>query len=191
MRARRSTACGRSARGSRRRTRPTGRSASSRPTGASRGSRRSWASTASRRSGPTRPSSPAAPRGGRVSARGEPDRGGENERERLNRNLDQLLEELRIALPGVQVLFAFLLAVPFSARFNRTTDLQQDVSFGPLVLAALASLLLIAPSVHHRILFRQGDKEQLVLTANRLALAGLTCLALAFTGALLLVTDVI
>jgi hypothetical protein len=109
--------------------------------------------------------------------------------ERADRNLTELVAELRLALPGVQVLFAFLLAVPFADGFTRITEFQKNIYFATLVCTAISAALLIAPSVHHRIVFRQGDKEYLVETSNRLAIAGLSFLALAMTLALLLITD--
>ena len=115
----------------------------------------------------------------------------ETEDERLDRNLSELLNELRVALPGVQVLFAFLLGVPFTQRFAQLAAYQQDIYFGTLICAAAASLFLIAPSAHHRIEFRLRDKRHIVLLANRLAIIGLGFLALAMTGVVLLVTDFI
>lgn len=113
----------------------------------------------------------------------------ETEKERLDRNLNELLGELRVALPGVQVLFAFLLTVPFSQRFAKVTDFQEKVYFGTLLLTAVASALLIAPTSHHRLQFRQQAKFQIVATANKFAIAGLAALALAMVGAVLLITD--
>lgn len=113
----------------------------------------------------------------------------ETEKERLDRNLNELLGELRVALPGVQVLFAFLLTVPFSQRFAGVTAFQEKVYFATLLLTAVASALLIAPTAHHRIQFRQQDKFRIVATANKLAIAGLGALALAMVGAVLLITD--
>jgi hypothetical protein len=115
----------------------------------------------------------------------------ESEEERADRNLGELLGELRVALPGVQVLFAFLLIVPFNPGFPEVTPFQQKLYLVTLLLAAAASAFLIAPSVHHRILFRQQEKEYLVVTANRLVVIGLGCLALAMTAAVVLVTDVV
>lgn len=114
---------------------------------------------------------------------------GESELERADRNLVELLGGLRVALPGVQVLFAFLLVVPFNARFEQVTAFQEKVYFATLVLTAVASALLIAPTIHHRLEFRKGDKDHLVRVSNRLAIAGLGVLALAMTGAVLFVTD--
>ena len=113
----------------------------------------------------------------------------ETSAERADRNLTELLGELRVALPGIQVLFAFLLIVPFSARFDRVTAFQEKVYFGTLVCTALASALLIAPSMHHRIEFGKGDKEHVVKTSHRLTVVGLTLVALGMTGVMVLVTD--
>ncbi len=113
----------------------------------------------------------------------------ETEHERLDRNLDELLGELRVALPGVQVLFAFLLIVPFNARFTEVTPFQEKVYFATLLVTAVSSLLLIAPGVHHRLLFRRDEKRYLVRTANRLAISGLSLLGLAVALAIMLVTD--
>ncbi len=115
----------------------------------------------------------------------------ESEEERLNRELDQLLEELRVAMPGVQVLFAFLLMVPFQQRFAQVSEFQRDVYFVTLLAAAAASALFVAPSAYHRIMFRARDKPMLVRLSSRLAVAGLVCLAIAMNGAVLLVTDVL
>jgi hypothetical protein len=111
--------------------------------------------------------------------------------ERADRNLAELLGELRVALPGVQVLFAFLLVVPFSEGFARVTEFQQSIYFATLLCSAAASAMLIAPTAYHRINFRQQDKIHIVLVSNRLALAGLAALALAMTGVILLITDVL
>jgi Family of unknown function (DUF6328) len=116
---------------------------------------------------------------------------GETEKERLDRNLQDLLQGLRVALPGVQVLFAFLLVVPFQTGFQEVTDFQKDVYFVTLLSTALASVLLIGPSARHRARFREGDKRWVVITGNRLATTGLVFLGLAIAGALLLITDVL
>jgi hypothetical protein len=84
----------------------------------------------------------------------------------LDRELIELLNELRVALPGVQVLFAFLLAVPFANGWERVTDLQRDVFFVAFLATAAASILLIAPSAHHRLRWREGDKEQMLRRAG-------------------------
>src|SRR5215210_9462632 len=87
----------------------------------------------------------------------------ESERERLDRNLQEMLGELRVALPGVQVLFAFLLVVPFNQRFGQVTPFQEKVYFVTLLFAAAASVCLIAPTMHHRITFRHQQKEYVVV----------------------------
>jgi hypothetical protein len=115
----------------------------------------------------------------------------ETDQERVDRNLLELLGELRVALPGVQVLFAFLLVVPFNPRWEDVTVFQEKVYFVTLMCAAAASACLIAPTVHHRIEFRHQDKEHIVVMSNRLANAGLAFLAVAMTGAILLVTDLL
>jgi hypothetical protein len=113
----------------------------------------------------------------------------ESEAERLDRNLGELLQELRVALPGVQVLFAFLLAVPFQQNFSKITGFQEKVYFATLLLTAISAVLLISPSAYHRMTFRMQQKDDLVFLANKLAIAGLTFLALAMTGAITLITD--
>jgi hypothetical protein len=115
----------------------------------------------------------------------------ETEDERLDRELDQLLQELRVAMPGVQVLFAFLLAVPFQQRFAEVTEFQRDVYFATLLAAAVTSALFIAPTAYHRMMFRGRDKPRLVAMSSRFALAGLGALAIAMNGAILLVTDML
>src|SRR5689334_14578881 len=115
----------------------------------------------------------------------------ESEKERLDRNLNELLGELRVALPGVQVLFAFLLAVPFNQRFGTATEFEKGVYYVTLVSTALAAALLIAPSATHRILFRADDKHHIVFRANRFAVIGFFVLGIAMTSAVLLVTHFI
>ena len=116
---------------------------------------------------------------------------GETHQERINRELLELLNELRVALPGVQFLFAFLLVVPFSQGVDELTDFQRDVYLVALLAAAIATALLIAPAAQHRVLFRQRDKDALLRRSNRSAFAGLVVLALAVCSALLLVVDVL
>jgi hypothetical protein len=111
--------------------------------------------------------------------------------EDLDRELTEFMNELRVALPGVQVLFAFLLAVPFANGWTRVTDLQRDVFFVAFIATAAASILLIAPSSYHRLRWREGDKEQMLRTSNRLAIAGTTFLALGMTAAVFLITDLL
>src|SRR4051794_13379709 len=111
----------------------------------------------------------------------------ETHHERVDRELIELLNELRVALPGVQVLFAFLLTVPFTQRFGQTTEIQRDIYLVTLILAALSSVLLIAPSSQHRLLFRKKDKEQLLFRSNIYAIAGFICLGAAMSSAVLFV----
>jgi hypothetical protein len=111
--------------------------------------------------------------------------------EDLDRELIELLNELRVALPGVQVLFAFLLAVPFTQRFDRVTALQRDMFFFTLMATTASTVLLIAPSAYHRLRWRQHDKEHMLRLSNVLAIAGTALLALAMSGAVLLITDVL
>jgi hypothetical protein len=111
--------------------------------------------------------------------------------ERESRRLLELLNELRVALTGVQIMFAFLLTVPFTQRFAQVTTFQRDVYFVTLLCAAAATALLISPSAHHRMLFRRHQKHQLVVLGNTLTLIGLAFLALAMTGVILLITDVL
>ena len=115
----------------------------------------------------------------------------EDQSERLDRELIELLNELRVALPGVQVLFGFLLTVPFAQGWQRVTDTERLVFFLTFLSTAVATVLLIAPSAQHRILWRARDKDSLLRRANALALAGTVFLALSVTGAVWVVTDVI
>jgi len=115
----------------------------------------------------------------------------ESQKERLDRNLQEMLGELRVALPGVQVLFAFLLVVPFNQRFGQVTDFQKTLYLITLLFTTASSICLIAPSAHHRLEFRRQDKENIVTTGNRIVVVGLALLAIAMTGAVLFVTDVI
>jgi uncharacterized protein DUF6328 len=116
---------------------------------------------------------------------------GEDPKERVDRELIELLNELRVALPGVQVLFAFLLTVPFSQGWASVTAFQKDVYFASFLATALSTALLIAPSTYHRIHFRAKNKEQLLFTANRLSIAGTAFLAIAIAGAVFFLTDVL
>ena len=112
----------------------------------------------------------------------------ETESQRLDRNTLELMAELRVALPGVQVLFAFLLVVPFNPRFDEVSPFLEGVYLLTLLCTAGASAFLIAPSVHHRLRFRRQEKEQIVVVGNRLAIVGLGLLAVAMTGAVGLIT---
>jgi membrane-bound acyltransferase YfiQ involved in biofilm formation len=115
----------------------------------------------------------------------------EDDQERLNRQMMELLNELRVAMPGVQILFGFLLTVPFQQRFQRVTEFQETVYFVTLVSAAVAAAFLIAPSAYHRMMFQQHDKPNIITIGTGQMLVGLAALALAMNGAVLLVTDVL
>ncbi len=115
----------------------------------------------------------------------------ETRKERINRELTELLTELRVALPGVQMLFAFLLTVPFSARFGTLTLLESRAFYATFACTTIASIFLIAPSSNHRLAFRAQDKERLLFRANRFAIAGIVCLALAIGGAVFLISEMV
>ena len=119
------------------------------------------------------------------------ERTGEDPQERTARELIELLNELRVILPGVQVLFAFLLMVPFTQRFPDLDDLETGVFFVTLLCTAVATALLIAPSAHHRILWRGGLREQRLVLGNRLTIAGLIFLLPAIVGVVFVITDFI
>src|SRR5919202_356251 len=104
--------------------------------------------------------------------------------ERSDRQLAELMQEVRVAQTGVQVLFGFLLTVPFTNRFGTLAGGEKALYFATLVAAGAAAMLLIAPTSHHRILFQCGDKDHIVRMSNRYAIAGLACVALAMVGAL-------
>src|SRR5690349_11758680 len=99
--------------------------------------------------------------------------GAEDKQDRVNRELIELLNELRVALPGVQVLFAFMLVVPFSQGFSKVTVPQRWVYFGSFMCAAFGTALLIAPSSYHRLRFRHHDKERMLFASNRMAIGGM------------------
>jgi hypothetical protein len=110
---------------------------------------------------------------------------------RRDRQMLELLNELRVALPGVQILFAFLLTVPFSVRFDKLTGFQRDVYYVTLMATALSTACLIAPSAAHRLLFHQRQRPWIVESANELTIAGLCFLAVALGGSVLLITDLL
>jgi hypothetical protein len=123
---------------------------------------------------------------------GEPDpSAAEDEAERNSRRLLELLQEMRVATAGVQILFGFLLAVPFQQGFERVTSFQRHVYLLVLICTALSAALLIAPTSMHRLLFRRGQKLEIIEYANRMVISGLILLALAMVGVVLLLTDVI
>jgi hypothetical protein len=141
----------------------------------------SWRGAGTPAGTPSAPASPGADDTGRH----------ETEAERIDRNLDELLQELRVASIGVQVLFGFLLALPFTVRFARLDDGQRALYLVDLLLAALSIALLIGPAAQHRLVFRQHKKAQLLARANVMAIGGLVALGCAITGAVLLVTTVV
>lgn len=120
-----------------------------------------------------------------------PDVGGESEKQRLDRELIELLNELRVVLTGIQVLFAFLLTMPFTDRFRDLVPTQRLMFSAAFTVTATASVLLIAPTAYHRLRFRQQDKERMLRWANRFAIAGIGLLAIAIGTIVLLVIDVL
>ena len=118
---------------------------------------------------------------------GGDERRGESEHERLDRNLEELNGELRVVVTGVQVLFAFLLIVPFDTGFAHAGSFEKTVYTVTLAFTALAAVCVIAPSARHRFTFREDDKRGLVFSSNRTVIVGLGFLALAMVGCVLLV----
>jgi hypothetical protein len=114
-----------------------------------------------------------------------------DEHAKRDRQMIELLNELRIALPGVQILFAFLLTVPFSQRFAKLTAFQRDDYYFTLLATTLSTACLIAPSAAHRLRFHKRDRNWLIESANAMTIAGLVTLAFAITGAVTLITDVL
>jgi hypothetical protein len=125
--------------------------------------------------------------GSRGVPAGSGGRPGETEAERADRNLIELLQELRVAGLGVQVLFGFLLSLPFTNRFTKLHPAQRDLYLACLLLAAMSTALLLGPVAYHRIVFRRHEKETLIRTANRMELGGLVTVGLATSAAVLLV----
>lgn len=116
---------------------------------------------------------------------------GETRKQRIDRELNELLGELRIALPGVQMLFAFLLTVPFYARFESLDGLSRAIFFATFAFTTVAAVFMIAPSSNHRISFRAREKERLLLRANRFAIVGLAFLALAICGVMFFISAMV
>ena len=116
---------------------------------------------------------------------------GESEKERLDRNFQELPQGLRVALPGVQFLFAFLLILPFQDAYEDVTPFQEKVYFATLICTAIATACLIAPPVRHRVLFRQGVKDWILFNSNTVVQVGFVFLALAISGVMLLIADFI
>ncbi len=115
--------------------------------------------------------------------------GHETEKQRWERNFADLLQELRVAQTGVQILFAFLLMLPVTAQFEQTTLVQRGMYLVALLAAAFATGAIISPVAFHRMLFRRGRKPQLVRFAHRMAIVGLGCMLVAMATSVLLITD--
>ena len=115
----------------------------------------------------------------------------ESRKERVDRELDEMLSEVRVALPGVGILFAFLLTLPFTERFLDLDSTQRRVYFASFLCAAGAIALLISPSAYHRLHFRDGDKEQMLFTSTHLMVTGLGLTALAIAGSVFVITDLL
>jgi amino acid transporter len=113
----------------------------------------------------------------------------ETPKERADRELIELLNELRVVLPGVTVLLAFLLAVPFAKGWTRVTEFQRNVFVVAFLSTAVSVALLTAPSSYHRLRFRQGNKERMVRIGNRLAIAGIAASAVSLLAVVVLVMD--
>jgi hypothetical protein len=114
----------------------------------------------------------------------------ETELERADRNLVELLQEVRVVQTGVQILFGFLLTIAFQPKFEKLSSFQKGVYLGTLVAAATTLIMLTAPSSWHRLLFRQGDKEHLVEIANRFTMFGLASMGLTMVGVVMLLSDI-
>ena len=112
-----------------------------------------------------------------------------NDEEKRDRQMMELLNELRVALPGVQFLLAFLLTVPFAQGFERITSFQKSIFYAALLFTAASVVFLIAPSATHRLRFHQNDRAFIVESAHKYLIAGLACLAVALILALVMVTD--
>ena len=116
---------------------------------------------------------------------------GETRNEKLQRNIGELLQELRVAQAGVQILFGFLLSVVFTDRFHDASGFEKSLPLSAVALAVAATALLTAPAAWHRLLFRTGSRERILTVGNRLVLVGLVCLALAITSTVALIAKVV
>jgi len=115
----------------------------------------------------------------------------ENQKERIDRELIELLNEIRVVLPGAQVLFAFLLTLPFTQRFESLTAIDRDAYFVALICTAIGTSMLMAPTMNHRLRFREHDKEHMLLWFNKLTLAGSGFLAAAIALSVYVVTGML
>jgi Family of unknown function (DUF6328) len=120
-----------------------------------------------------------------------PEHTGETRNEQLTRNIGELLQELRVAQAGVQILFGFLLSVVFTDRFHDASGFEKSLHLSAVALAVAATALLTAPAAWHRLLFRTGSRERILTVGNRLVLVGLVCLALAITSTVALIAKVV
>jgi hypothetical protein len=125
---------------------------------------------------------------GRTDTGGQPD---ESAKERVDRELIEFLNEVRVVLPGVQVLFAFLLTLPFTGRFGSLDDTQRVAYQIAFYATAFAAVLMISPTALHRLRFRRGDKENILLVSNRLILLGLVALAIGMVATVWLVSELL
>ncbi|MEV6639975.1 DUF6328 family protein [Amycolatopsis sp. NPDC051371] len=116
---------------------------------------------------------------------------GETRNEQLTRNVGELLQELRVAQAGVQILFGFLLSVVFTDRFHDASGFEKSLHLSAVALAVAATALLTAPAAWHRLLFRTGSRERILTVGNKLVLVGLVCLALAITSTVALIAKVV
>jgi hypothetical protein len=123
--------------------------------------------------------------------RGQPDLRDESQAQRDDRNLAELLQELRISGLGVQVLFGFLLSLPFTVRFTKLSHGQRELYLASLVLSAVATALLLGPVAYHRLVFRRQQKEPLVRAASVMATLGLAAVGLAISAAVLLASSTV
>jgi amino acid transporter len=115
----------------------------------------------------------------------------ESRSDQLNRELIELLNELRVALPGVQVLFAFLLTLPFTGEFGKLSEFEQDVYFATFCATIFATAFLMTPTAYHRLRWRRGDKDAMLRTSNRAAVTGLAFLTVAICGSAFLIADIV
>jgi hypothetical protein len=115
----------------------------------------------------------------------------EDDLERLARNISDLLQELRVALAGVQILFGFLLSIVFTDAYRRASGIQHDAHLIAVLFAVISVALMTAPAAWHRLLFRQGQRPEILRVSNRFAIAGLGCLAIAMSSTVFLLADVV
>jgi hypothetical protein len=120
-----------------------------------------------------------------------PEHTGETRNEQLSRNVGELLQELRVAQAGVQILFGFLLSVVFTDRFHDASGFEKSLHLSAVLLAVAATALLTAPAAWHRLLFRTGSRERILTVGNRFVLVGVVCLALAITATVALISKVV